>query len=165
MTYDASQITNRIFIGANVTSAQDVADIAALGITHVVDANTDDEIVLFGNDVQPPRRHPPYIALYSAPTEDDGATKAPKWFHGPINFAMGALAHAGYSILFHCSDGINRSPSLAYAVMRAQGWTSADALSLIRSSRPQIAQASYGGVRYWPDAETALKVLGWINVD
>jgi protein-tyrosine phosphatase len=38
--------------------------------------------------------------------------------------------------LTHCQMGINRGPSLGFAVLLAQGWDPAEAIAAIRAARP-----------------------------
>ena len=151
MAYDFSQLHERLFVGANVNTPDDVREIAAAGITHVLDANTDDEGPLF------PAAYG--IALKAVPTPDDGGHKGVAWFGPAIDFAIGALSHPGFRVLAHCAAGVNRGPSLAFAILRAQGWSRVDAIMLIHSKRMQTV----GGIAYRDDAEAALLALGWIK--
>src|SRR5579872_1398096 len=126
MPYDCSQITERLYIGANISTPQDIVDIHALGITHVIDCNTDDERQLFAGTAG---SYVSGIALLSDPTEDDGAPKPASWFSPGIDFGVGALSHPGFKLLTHCAAGVNRGPSMGYAILRALGWWSLDALN------------------------------------
>lgn len=150
MSYDMSQVTDRLFVGANVNSVDDVADIKRAGITHVIDLNNDDEEPLFPSTGG--------IALLSDPTDDDGQPKPAKWFAPAIDFGVGALSHPGFKLLTHCAMGINRGPSIGFAVLRALGFPADNILDLIHRARPQTII----GVRYHQDAEAALKQLGWL---
>jgi protein-tyrosine phosphatase len=92
------------------------------------------------------------------PAADDGAPKPPEWFEHAIRFALPVLAVPGNSILVHCGAGANRGPSLAYAILRALGWTRDGAFNLIREKRPQA------GIAYREHAEQALSALGWVRM-
>ena len=70
---------------------------------------------------------------------------------------MPILVRPGQIVFTHCAAGHNRGPSLAYAVLRAQGWYAKDAIDLIHVERP----ATIGGIVYAADADRALKQLGW----
>jgi hypothetical protein len=48
---------------------------------------------------------------------------------------------------------------MTYAIMRALGWESVDALYNIHTKRA----VTIDGVRYWQDADAALKQLGWVR--
>jgi protein tyrosine phosphatase (PTP) superfamily phosphohydrolase (DUF442 family) len=150
MTYDCSRITERLYVGSRITDASNVADIKALGITHVIDANIDGEEPLF-----PPTNG---IALLVDTTKDDGTHKGASWFMSAIDFGIGALSFKGNIVLTHCAEGRNRGPSLGYAIMRAQGFTAVEAMNLLET-RPVCV----GGVRYAGDAELALVELGWVK--
>lgn len=151
MAYDYSRVTERLFVGAQVNDVADVIELKAAGVTHVIDANTDDERALFpvGNG----------IILLPDPTPDDGQPKPTAWFDGAIDFAIAALAQPGTIVLAHCAAGINRGPSLGFAIMRAQGFGHGQAKALICLARPQCL----GGIRYRDDAERALLALRWTN--
>ena len=151
MQYDCSQITERLWCGANVQDANDVAQLKAIGVTHVIDCNTDDEIPLF-----PPQAG---IILLSDPTQDDGATKGADWFGPGVGFGVRMLSQPGNVVLTHCAAGVNRGPSMAYAIMRAQGLKRSIALSMLTLNRPVCRD----GIRYRNDAENALLALGWIK--
>ena len=149
MGYDMSRIHERLWVGSNVNSVNDVADIKAAGITHVIDCATGDENAL----------HISGVALLSDPTADDGERKTVKWFQPGIDFGVGALSHPGFTVLCHCAAGVNRGPSMAFAILRAQGWNFLEAIALLQFRRPQ----TIGGVRYRHDAEAALATLGWVR--
>ena len=64
------------------------------------------------------------------------------WFDRGVAFALDALARPGTKVLSHCHMGINRGPSLAYAVLLALGTDPVEALDALRRARP-IANAWY----------------------
>jgi protein-tyrosine phosphatase len=86
---------------------------------------------------------------------DDGHVKPIDWFKRAIDFALPALALPNTKIYAHCAAGINRGPSLAYAILRAQGLEANLAYSLIKTARP----ISFIG--YAKDADIAIKSLGY----
>jgi protein-tyrosine phosphatase len=151
MAYDMSQITERLYVGANIGGPEDVAEVVAAGITHVIDANTDDESPLF-----PAGRGPSLLPL---PTPDDGNHKDAGWFGPAIGFAISALFSPGNIVLCHCAAGVNRGPSLAYAILRALGLKRSLALGELWLCRPVCRN----GVAYRDDAEQALLMLRWIK--
>lgn len=152
---DFSKITERLYCGAAIHSISDLTQIETSGITHIVDAqveHNDASLLIAGH--WPLERY-----LYDA-TADDGVHPKPVgWFKATLDFAMPLLSRPGWVVLTHCALGHNRGPSLAYAILRAQGFTSAEALNLLHTGRPACAH----GVGYWRDAEAALKTLGWIR--
>lgn len=62
-------------------------------------------------------------------TPDDGQPKSAAWFRDGINFVLNALPHG--KVLIHCEAGVNRGPSMAYAVLRSQGRSISDATELV----------------------------------
>lgn len=144
--YDFSVINSRILTGAAPVDEGFVKALQEAGVTHIIDVTDaeDDRSLLPTNF--------PY--LYN-PTADDGTKKEPDWFAKSLTFALPMFAQPHTKLYTHCSAGINRGPSTAYAVMRALGWDSATALSLLKAKRPQV-QARYSG-----DADAAIKALGY----
>jgi protein-tyrosine phosphatase len=53
-----------------------------------------------------------------------------------------AAIEGGGTVLTHCHMGVNRGPSLGFAVLLAQGWDPVEALDTIRTARP-IAWVAY----------------------
>ncbi len=73
---------------------------------------------------------------------DDAGQRVPaEWFDDCVGVALDAI-DAGGVVLTHCHMGINRGPSLGYAVMLAQGWDPLDALARIVEVRP-ISYVAY----------------------
>src|ERR1041384_202554 len=64
------------------------------------------------------------------------------WFDRGVGFALEALATPGNKVLSHCHMGINRGPSLAYAVLLGQGVDPIEAIELVRRARG-IAAVGY----------------------
>jgi protein-tyrosine phosphatase len=139
---------SRVATGGAVTSAEHVRELLAAGITHVIDCwGEEDHTGLFsGTSI---------IAMRPPPTLDDGAPKAASWFEPSIAFALRALALPHTRVLAHCAGGVNRGPSTAYAILRAQGFTAADAELSIRICRPIVQ------LLYMPDADAAVVCLGY----
>lgn len=146
---DFSRITERLFCGGQINDSADVNALCLAGITHVIDAQierNDGPLMISG------------IRYLWAPTADDGVHPKPvEWFKDAISFAMSAFLLPGCAVLTHCRAGVNRGPSLAYAIMRAQGWSAGQAMAQLKANRP-IVQVAYAN-----DAEVALKSLYWIR--
>ena len=139
-------VTARLATGGALGGPPDVDALAAMGVTHVIDcrAEFDDGALLAQR----------FHYLHD-PTADDGQTKPPSWFQPGIAFALQALGQPGNRVYAHCAMGVNRGPSMCYAIMRSFGWVTADALAMIKSARPQ-AQVRYAG-----DADAAIAALGY----
>ena len=145
---DFDFITARLATGAAISSVADVQQLVAAGITHIIDCRAEfDDAPLLSSQ-------PSMLYVWDG-TEDDGQPKPPGWFAKAFAVALPALAASHYKVYCHCAAGINRGPSMAYAIMRALGWTMTDAEAMIRSARPQV------GLRYKADADQAVHILGY----
>jgi dual specificity phosphatase 3 len=139
-------VTPRLATGGALTGPTDLDALKAGGITHVIDCRVEfDDGGLLAQ-----RFH----YLFD-PTADDGTPKPPEWFQPGIAFGLQALSVPANRVYVHCAAGVNRGPSMCYAIMRAFGWSAADALATIKAARP-VAQ-----VRYSNDADAAITALGY----
>ena len=145
---DFNFVTSRLATGAALGSADDAQALATAGITHIVDVTDQgDDTPLF---VALPNVH----VLWN-PTADDGTHKDPLWFKTSLDFALPAFVTPGAKIYAHCSAGVNRGPSTAYAILRALGISPEVAEKVIRDARPQV------GLAYKADADEAISTLGY----
>jgi hypothetical protein len=87
-------------------------------------------------------------------TPDDGKPKPASWFKASFDFAMAQIA-GGNPVLVHCFDGVDRSASTVYFLLRAIGWGPWEAWTEIVKARAVCV-----AMRYCQDAEDALKTLG-----
>ncbi len=139
-------ITSRLATGGGPATPEDVAELVAVGITHMIDCREKADPVSL--DI---------LCLYN-PTPDDGQPKPVEWFQRSIEFALSALNNPKNRVYAHCHSGINRGPSTAYAILRAwAGIYHEDARMLIVKRRP----IDLIGIRYAGDADKALVVLGY----
>lgn len=139
-------VTPRLATGGALSGTADVAALLAAGVTHVIDCRVEfDDGSLLAQK---------FHYLYD-PTPDDGNPKPASWFQPGIAFGLQALSQPGTRVYAHCTAGVNRAPSMCYAIMRAFGWSAADAMSTIKAGRP-VAQ-----VRYSSDADAAIPTLGY----
>lgn len=145
---DFSFVTERLATGAAIGSADDVQQLIAAGITHVVDcrAEFDDGQLLASSGLH---------YLWN-PTQDDGQHKLPEWFGTSLSFALPAIPVAGAKVYAHCAAGVNRGPSTALAILMAYGLSPDLAEQLIRTARPQV------GLAYKADAIAAVSALGYV---
>lgn len=102
----------------------------AAGITHVIDnrieADDEDFVAVYA----------PGIAYLHNPADDAGQRMPDSWFDRGVAFALDALARPGTAVLSHCHMGINRGPSLAYAILLALGTDPVEAVDTLRRNRP-----------------------------
>lgn len=144
---DFSFVNSRLATGAGLSSPEDAAEIIKAGITHVVDCtDASDDTALFMNMG---------VMVLWNPTADDGQVKDPDWFSRSLAFALPALVAPLHKVYAHCSAGVNRGPSTCYCIMRALGFSSQDAESIIRAARPQVQ------IAYKNDADNAIKAIGY----
>jgi protein-tyrosine phosphatase len=142
---DISFVTPWLAVGGAISTESDVQEILDTGITHVVNCRVgfDDKQLLKGR-----------TAYLWDPAPDDRKPKAASWFLEAIEFVKEALSAVDAKVLVHCTGGADRSPSIAYAILRALGYSESDARHMILAGRPQ-AELVYGD-----DAEAALRQLG-----
>lgn len=153
MSYDFSKITERLWIGAQINGQADVAEIAAAGITHVIDAQAERDDSLYENF-----RAANISYLWDGTADDQVHPKPVDWFRNALNFALpGMLLTPSAKILTHCAAGVNRGPSLGYAILRALGLDATTVRAMIITARLQTR----GGIAYAGDAELALVTLGY----
>jgi hypothetical protein len=128
-------VTDRIATGGDLPqfwedAAAGVRTWQDLGITHVIDNRqewTDEELV---SRLAPEMRY-----LYNG-VDDAGAGQPDHWFDDGVAWARDALSDPYAKVLIHCHMGINRGPSLTYAVLLDQGFEPIDAIDTIRTARP-----------------------------
>ena len=92
----------------------------------------------------------PQIRYTHIGIDDDGGPRPDTWFDSGADRALDTLARTEGRVLVHCHMGINRGPSMAFAILLALGWESIAALEAIRSARP-IAALIYAedAVDWW----------------
>jgi len=101
-----------------------------LGITHVIDNReewSDEDVVA---QLAPEIRY-----LYNG-VDDAGRGQPDRWFDDGVAWARQVLADPDAKVLIHCHMGINRGPSVGFAVLLALGWDPVEAIASIRRARP-----------------------------
>jgi hypothetical protein len=134
-------ITDRLATGGDLPEGDGEAvrhldEWERLGITHVVDNRAEYSDEAFVAD------HAPQIAYLHHGIDDAGQRLPDAWFDDGVSFVRSALAQSGTRVLVHCHMGINRGPSLAYAVLLDAGWDPVAAIDAIRAAR-SIAAVGY----------------------
>ena len=122
-------VTERIAVGGEILSKDDVDEIVGAGITHVIDMRAE-----FDDDTLNDNR----IAILWLPQVDDGTMRPLGQYRKGIQFALPALSLANTKLFLHCSAGLNRGPTMCYALLRAFGLSQAEAISRIRAARPEV---------------------------
>jgi len=128
-------VTPHLAIGGDLATYDDdlaasqLAEIEALGITHVLDVRIEwDDADTFAAAL-------PHVAYLHHGMDDAGQAVPLDWFERAVSWVEAAGPDA--VVLTHCHMGINRGPSLGFAVLLAQGWEPVDAMTAIRTARPQ----------------------------
>ena len=138
---NASFVTPYLAIGGDLeTTSEDVAvgqlgELGDAGITHVIDVRVEwsDEEWVRGR-----RADLEYLHLGI----DDAGQRVPdEWFEEGVRFALEGIDSGGV-VLAHCHMGINRGPSMGFAVLLSLGWDAVEALDAIHAARP-IAFIAY----------------------
>ena len=140
-----SYIGGRVWTGGDLPSElggqamlAGLAEIQGAGITHVLDNRIE------WSDEQFVRTHAPDLGFLWNGVNDAGQLMPDHWFDQGVGFALAALEDPDAQVLAHCHMGINRGPSMAYAILLATGMEPVAALTAIRQARP-IAVIAYDG--------------------
>ena len=129
MTVSFNFVTERIAVGGGIASKADVDQIVAAGITHVIDMRAE-----FDDDTLKDSR----ITILWLPQVDNGEMRPAGHYRKGIQFAFPALSRANTKIFPHCSAGLNRGPTMCYALLRAFGFPPSEAIARIRAARPDV---------------------------
>ena len=138
-----SRITDHIWTGGDLpwhlgenAMLADLAEIQNVGITHILDNRIE------CSDERFVQAHAPRMNYLWNGQDDAGQAMPDDWFWNGVDFALEALAQPDAQVLVHCHMGINRGPSMAFAILLATGMDPVTALTAIRRARP-IAAISY----------------------
>ncbi len=136
-----SFVTPQLAVGGDVSpdeqrAERQLAEIDRLGITHVVDCRIEwDDTALFAERL-------PHVHYLHHGMDDAGQDVPGAWFDRALDFVHDAGPDA--VVLTHCHMGINRGPSLGFALLLASGWDPIEAMAALRTARP-IANTWYAG--------------------
>jgi protein-tyrosine phosphatase len=127
---DMTWITPRISVGGGIWNAEDMAEVARAGITHVIDMQIEfDDTELakpYGIEV-----------LWNA-VDDDFQPKGPEVFQRGVEFAQVALDGGNGKLFIHCAAGVHRAPMMMLALLCSMGWELGKAIELIEEKRPVV---------------------------
>ena len=124
---NVSRINERLLVGGHVP-VSGYPRLKAMGITHVIDVRQercDDRKALAALGIE----------LLHLPTRDGYAVSVKSLSYG-VQWALPRLAN-GSQVFCHCQHGVGRGPSMAIAILVAQGWNAAEAYRAVRRSRWQ----------------------------
>jgi protein-tyrosine phosphatase len=127
---DMTWITGRLALGGGIWNAQNMADVARAGITHIIDMQVEFD------DTQLAEPHG--IEVLWNPTDDDFQSKPAELFQRGVDFAAQALEVESNRVLIHCAAGVHRAAMMMLAVLGSQGWDMEDAMRMIVARRPVV---------------------------
>jgi protein-tyrosine phosphatase len=127
---DITWVTERVALGGGIWNAQNMAELARAGITHVLNMQLEFD--------DRPLAAPLGIRVLWNPTDDDFLLKPPELFKRGIDFALEALEDPGARLYVHCAAGVHRAPMMTLAVLCAMGWEIEAAMVLIETRRPVV---------------------------
>lgn len=153
---NAHFVTAELLIGGDLdyrsrtTAEQQLRELHRAGVTHIIDVRvewSDEDWVV---------ELLPGLKYFHHGIDDAGQQVPGGWFQQGVDFALEALESGG-KVLSHCHMGINRGPSLGFAILLARGWDAIEALDAIRKVRP-IAYIAYAedALRWHHDDSDAL---------
>lgn len=117
-------------------AAAELAEWRERGVTHVMDTRiewSDEDLVA---------ELAPDIHYLHNGVDDAGQQMPDEWFDRGLAFARRAYETPNSRLYVHCHMGINRGPSMTYALMLANCWDPVNAAHAIRLARP-IAHIGY----------------------
>ena len=124
---DMTWVTDRIAVGGGIWVDEKMAQVAAAGITHIIDMQIEFD--------DTPLAMPYGIEVLWNPVDDDFQPKPSGVFHRGVDFALRALENSETRLYIHCAAGVHRAPMMALAVMRALGHKLESAKQLIENKR------------------------------
>lgn len=137
---NAHFVTERLLVGGDLDvfdadlASRQLAELVGVGVTQVVDCR-------FELDDAETWAQVPGVGYRRFPVDDAGQRIPPAWFEQAVAHVLEAMSHGGV-VLVHCHMGVNRGPSLGFAVLLALGWDPVEAIDAIRSVR-EIAHVYY----------------------
>ncbi|PYV57246.1 MAG: hypothetical protein DMG90_15725 [Acidobacteria bacterium] len=127
---DMTWVTGRIAVGGGIWTAENMAEVARAGVTHILDMQIEFD--------DTPLAKPLGLSVLWNPTDDDFAPKSAELLQRGVDFAVKALEANSTKLLIHCAAGVHRAPMMALAVLCSLSWTMADAKRLIAGKRPVV---------------------------
>jgi len=115
------------------TAQLQIAEWIAAGITHIIDVRDEWSDQALVAEIAP---HLQYIHLG---VDDAGQPMEDEWFEAGVTAALEALRDPDSRVLVHCHMGVNRGPSMGFAILLALGFSTRRALKAIVDARPIAA--------------------------
>ena len=161
---NAHFVTDDVLIGGDLDyrsrqlAETQLHELHDVGVTHVIDVRVE------WSDEDWVAELLPGLKYFHHGIDDAGQQVPAKWFQEGVDFALEALESGG-KVLSHCHMGINRGPSLGFAILLAQGWDAVEALDAIRQVRPIAFIAYAEDALRWhhEDADDLARDLGRLD--
>lgn len=151
---------NRLAVGQTPADPSDLDTLRINGITHLIDCRAELDIAYLvdGTPWQPNYLYDPTTDWNPLKPEH----KPLSWFKTGLDFAMPILRKDGGNIYVFCHEGANRSATMAWAFLRGLGYARWLCFEMIDTHR-LIDVVGLLECGWWPDAEAALRTLGYIS--
>ena len=132
------EVTPRVYVSGDLHPSENQAkkqlnEWLTEGITHIFDCREE------WDDSKIVQRHAPDIKYFHIGTHDNGGEQNYTWFDNGTALMEEALLDPESKILIHCHMGVNRAPSMAFALLLRLGHGVKEGLQAIRSARPIAA--------------------------
>jgi dual specificity phosphatase 3 len=142
------QVTDRVYISGDLDTfrpergAAQLQEWLELGVTDIIDVRNE------WNDATYVAKLAPAVRYHHFGTDDLDNGQPAEWFAKGVSAALEALQDPQRRVMVHCHMGVNRGPSMAFAILLALGMAPVEALDAVRASRP------IAGIIYAVDALT-----------
>ena len=127
---DITWITSRIGLGGGIWNEENMAELARMGITHVIDMQIEFD--------DTPLAEPHGIQVLWNATDDDFQPKPPELFERGVAFAAEALEQPDSKLFIHCAAGVHRAAMMTLGVLCSMGWEMETAMQTISARRPVV---------------------------
>ena len=127
---DITWITDRVAVGGGIWNDENMAELARLGVTHVIDMQIEFD--------DTPLAEPFGIEVLWNATDDDFQSKPPELFERGVEFAFDALEGKDSKLYIHCAAGVHRAPMMTLALLCSMGWDLDKAKETILARRPVV---------------------------
>jgi len=132
-------------------AARQLDELSELWFTHIVDARSE------WSDEASVAHAAPDVRYLHHGMDDAGQRVPAAWFELAVGWVENAWADDPDAVvLTHCHMGINRGPSLGFAVLLSLGWEPVAAINALRSVRPQANVWYAADALHWHHARTGV---------
>ena len=125
---DMTWVTDRIAVGGGIWNADNMAEVAGAGVTHIVDMQAEFDDTSLAEPLE--------IKVLWNPVADDFQPKPAEVFQRGVEFVQEALDQDESKVFIHCAAGVHRAPMMTLAVLCSLGWKLGAAMQMIATKRP-----------------------------